>query len=190
MKKILSFVLTFVILLAVVPFSISAADSGITLSIDNGNGGTTIEAGAGKVAKVYVKVSGTSSMSSAAVTINYDTALELIDANNGMILPDGSSGAVPYFNDMSSSAIYGANFGATNGTYIFVASHNMQNGNVNVSKAQGYFVTLSFKIPDNAKVGEEYNISINEDLSSLVVANITSGGNLQTTNLEFTTTNG
>lgn len=101
---------------------------------------------------VAVRIDDSKSISGANIKIKYDKRLELISSENG-----------DFFVNMSSSAIYAQDTLGVNGEYTYIGLND--GGNTNGSK--GTLVKLTFKIPDDAQVGDKYTVEIDKKQSLL-----------------------
>jgi hypothetical protein len=149
MKKIVSILLMMVMLVGMLgSFSVMAADTDITtISVAEKNGF------ASQAVTVKIDVDKTYGLSAATLKIKYDTALELLYVENGT-----------YFPNMADSAIYGQDLGGVNGEYTYIGYGNGEDSN----KIRGTFVKLTFKLPENAKSGDSFPITIEKNGSVLL----------------------
>ena len=149
MKKILSMLLMVVMLLGVLgPFSVLASDEKVS-EISVG----TAEGFASQSVNVTIRVDKTMDLSGAQLKIKYDSRLTLIKVENGS-----------YFANITQSAIYEQTPGGVNGEYTYIGYSNGEN----VQKQTGTFLTFTFMLPDNAKVGDFYSVEVVKNESVLL----------------------
>lgn len=152
MKRILSFFLSVIMIFSMCSFMVFAEDENeeveekiATISVGSGKGF------ASQLVTVFVEASNTEYLYGATVKVKYDKRLELVNANN----PTQTNGG--YFASEETSAIYNQGGGGINGEYTYVGVTNTGKA---IMKESGVFVSLSFRIPQNAKVGDSYSIKI------------------------------
>ncbi|MGM9646455.1 MAG: cohesin domain-containing protein [Eubacteriales bacterium] len=159
MKKFLSLFLVIASLVAMVLPMHSFAEDFVTVSVKDAEGF------ASGTVTVEIGIDDTTALSCAKLKIEYDSALELLYVEKGN-----------FFAELQKSPIYNQDAGAQNGIYTYIGNHDMKDGQENSSAASGTFLYMTFKLPDDAKVGDTYGIDISKSSSELVRS---SDGNLQ-----------
>ncbi len=159
MKRVLSFFLSILMILSVCSFMVFAEDENeeveektATISVGSARGF------ASQLVTVFVEVKDVEYLYGATVKIKYDKRLELVSANN----PTQTNGG--YFANQETSAIYQQGGGGINGEYTYVGITNTGKA---LMKESGIFVSLSFRIPQDARVGDSYSIKIESSGSHL-----------------------
>lgn len=165
MKKIISIFLSCIMLLGVLVIP-SFAENGVNVSVSSESGF------ASQAVEVEIKLDDAVSLSAMQIKINYDKKLQLIKVESGSDITDA--------HDVS---------GAENGSYTFVGLSLGSKASPNTSFTAGTVVaTLTFVIPSDAEVGDEYNVSVSTLNSKLVTTDETDIGKVKDN--PITVTNG
>ena len=147
MKRIISFVLAMVMFLVVLPMPAQATNSTTVepvISIDDtyGKPGETVD--------VYIDLKNNPGITSAKLSISFDSELTLIGAENGA--------AFSVLSYMPPNQL--ENGGSISGTCQFawfsadIADENIKNGTI---------LKLTFRVSENAEVGKLYNVTVSGD---------------------------
>lgn len=159
MKRILSFLLSVLMIFSVcssfVIFAEGEAETEDKTAVINVN---STQGFASQLVTVTVDISNTEALYGATVKIKYDKALQLVSVNN----PTQANGG--YFASQEKSAIYQQGGGGINGEYVYVGLTHTGEA---INKEAGLFVNLTFRIPQNAKVGNTYSVKIDSAHSKL-----------------------
>lgn len=149
MKRVLSFFLSVLMIFSICSFAVFAEDEAeektATVRVGHGKGF------ASQLVTVFVDVSDAEYLYGATVKIKYDKRLELVSVSN----PTQANGG--YFTNQDKSAIYKQGGGGINGEYTYVGITHTGEA---VRKEAGIFTNLTFRIPQNAKVGDSYSIKV------------------------------
>ncbi len=151
MKKMVSLFLTLIMLLTMLPMSAFAAEPNVTRIVAD-----SVYATAGESFNVDVKLENNPGIISANINIAFDEALTLIGAENGSAFPSTMSFIPP--RQLST-------IGEIKGNCNFA----WQSADIDAADiADGVILSLQFKVADNAKIGDEYNITISARSSDIV----------------------
>ena len=147
MKKIISFVLSFVIMIScLAPMQIFAEEDAniAVVSVAGANS---------QIIDVNIKASSQITASILKLVVEYDERLTLVSVTNSNV-----------FQNMSSKV-----YGNENGSFTYLGFSDGTN-DVSVSADTTLF-TLKFKVPDNANINDKYVISIVDELSEITDSN-------------------
>ncbi len=147
MKKIISVMLIMILMMSL--FSTFA------FAVDTTNTIVTVQDAQGfasQAVTVTVRIDEVSGISGATLKIKYDNKLELIYAEKG-----------EFFANMSASAIYGQDTSGVNGEYTYIGLNDGDDS----ARIRGELVKLTFKLPDDAQVGDTYSVEIDKKQSLL-----------------------
>ena len=146
MKRILSLLLTLIMVLSLCSTILADDVKASTITVQGTNGF------ASQTVSVVVRIDETLGLSAATLKIKYDTRLELISVENG-----------DFFANIAESAIYMQDTAGVNGEYLYVGINDGDDS----SKVRGEFLKLNFKLPADAQQGEEFNVEIDKKESLL-----------------------
>ena len=107
--------------------------------------------------RVEVRIDDTTPISCVKLNVKYDTALELLYVENGS-----------FFKELQKSPIYNQDIGAQDGVYTYIGNHDMKDGQDNVNKVRETLLYMTFKLPDDAKVGDTYKIEVLKEGSEVI----------------------
>lgn len=151
MKKFLSLFLVIASLaVMVLPMQIFAAGTPTVSAKD-------AQSFASGTVRVEVRIDDTTPISCVKLNIKYDTALELLYVENGS-----------FFKELQKSPIYNQDIGAQDGVYTYIGNHDMKDGQENVNKVRESLLYMTFKLPDDAKVGDTYKIEVLKEGSEVI----------------------
>lgn len=157
MKRVLSMLLMVIMLASLFSsFSVFAADEVAGEEPEQKNAEIEVKNKTGfasQAVTVAISIDNAKELSAATLKIEYDKALELLSVENGA-----------FFSNMAPSAIYAQDVNGINGEYTYVGYGNGDN----IDKTRGTIVTLTFKLPDNAKFGNSYQVKVVSNKSSLI----------------------
>ena len=143
-KKALSFFLALVMVaMFLVPIN-SSASSGASVGVQDAQGYVS------QLVDVKVVMSDNLQAAVGKLVINYDRRLELVSFTNGTVFEETSSEIT----------------GEENGTFTYVGFIDISESNTNSSASSGdVIITLKFRIPDNATISDNYEISVVDSAS-------------------------
>ena len=154
MKKSLSFLLAFILIVTlIVPIQIGA--EGVTnVKVEN------VTANASQLVTVKVSLAGDAVVSVGTLVVKYDERLKLVSCANGDVFENTYSEVV----------------GTENGKFTYVGDIAISEGKISKSAKNGDVIfKLKFEIPSDAVAGDEYKVNIVDAESSFVVSEMVEG---------------
>ena len=161
MKKTLSILLTFVLLLTTLPMVTYAADANAPcLTIES------VDSTPGDTASVNINLKNNPGIVAATINVAFDEGLTLVGATNGNVFPATMQFVPPKQLATVGSITGNCNF-QWNGTDID-----------DIDIKDGVILTLIFRISEDAEIGDVYNVTVSSNENNIV------DKNLQTVNLD------
>lgn len=155
MKKIVSLVLTVIMLFSVLPISTFAADlNAVKITVDSA------DATAGDTVNVNVRLANNPGIVSANINVAFDEGLTLVGASNGEVFPASMSFIPPKQLSTVGKITGNCNF-AWQGADI-----------ADTDIKDGIILTLRFEVNAEAEIGDVYNIIISARNSDIVDKNL------------------